>query len=58
MVNKNNEIRVKAEELVKQYGEKAIEVAQRKVDAFPKDEYNREKDLALMLLTEVEKLVG
>jgi len=57
MVNSNNEIKVKAEELVKQYGDKAIEFAQRKVDAFAKDEHNREKDSALMLLTEVEKLL-
>jgi len=57
MVNSNSDIKLKAEELVEQYGEKAIEVAKRKVDAFPKDEHHREKDSALMLLTEVEKLL-
>lgn len=55
MNNNNPTLQIRAQELVKQYGKDAVKAAQRKVDAFPKD--CREKDIALMLLTEVEKLV-
>lgn len=52
----NQELQVRAKELVEKYGKGAVEVAKRKVDAFAKDEHSREKDFTLMLLTEVEKL--
>ena len=54
MTNSNNELQIKARELVEKHGRAAIGVVQRKVNAFLKD--CREKDSALMLLTEVEKL--
>ena len=50
----NNELQERAKELVENHGKGAVEVAQRKANAFQKD--CREKDFALMLLTEVEKL--
>ncbi len=53
-MNYNQTLQARAQELVKLYGKGAIAFAQRKVSAFPKD--CREKDIALMLLTEVEKL--
>lgn len=56
-VNINNEeLKAKAEELVAKHGKSAVEVAKRKADFFKSD--CREKDSALMLLTEVEKLIG
>lgn len=57
LMNSNNQNpQIKAQELVKKHGRKAIEIAQRKVNNFPKDTHSREKDFALMLLTEVENL--
>jgi hypothetical protein len=57
MTNSNDHnLQIKAKELVKKHGKKAIEIAQRKINNFPKDTHSREKDFALMLLTEVEKL--
>jgi hypothetical protein len=53
----NSDLRNKATELVEKYGSKAIEIAERKVNAFPKDVNSREKDSALMLLSEVENLI-
>lgn len=53
-VNNNEELKAKAEELVKKHGKSAVEVAKRKAEFFKSD--CREKDFALMLLTEVEKL--
>lgn len=53
-VNNNEELKAKAEELVSKHGKSAVEIATRKANAFQKD--CREKDFALMLLTEVEKL--
>lgn len=53
----NNELKTKAQEMIKEHGNAAIKIAQRKVDNFAKDEHCREKDSALMLLTEVEKLL-
>lgn len=50
----NEELKTKAEELVSKHGKSAVEVAKRKADFFKSD--CREKDFALMLLTEVEKL--
>ncbi len=50
----NNKLQERAKELVEKHGKGAVEVAQRKASAFQKD--CREKDFALMLLTEVEKL--
>ena len=50
----NNELQERAKELVEKHGKGAVEVAGRKANAFQKD--CREKDFALMLLTEVEKL--
>ncbi|MBU6141372.1 MAG: hypothetical protein KGP29_07480 [Proteobacteria bacterium] len=52
--NSNNELQERAKELVEKHGKSAVEVAQRKANSFQKD--CREKDFALMLLTEVEKL--
>jgi hypothetical protein len=52
--NSNNELQNRAKELVENHGKSAVEVARRKANAFRKD--CREKDFALMLLTEVEKL--
>jgi hypothetical protein len=50
----NEELENRAKELVEKHGKCAIEIAKRKANAFQKD--CREKDSALMLLTEVEKL--
>ena len=52
--NSNNELQDRAKELVENHGKLAVEIARRKANAFQKD--CREKDFALMLLTEVEKL--
>jgi hypothetical protein len=52
--NSNNELQERAKELVEKHGKSAVEVAERKAKAFKND--CREKDFALMLLTEVEKL--
>ena len=52
----NSELQTKAKELVEKHGNKAVEIAERKVSAFKSD--CREKDFALMLLTAVEKIVG
>ena len=52
--NSNSELQNRAKELVENHGKSAVEVAQRRASAFQKD--CREKDFALMLLTEVEKL--
>lgn len=52
--NSNSELQNRAKELVENHGKSAVEVAQRRAGAFQKD--CREKDFALMLLTEVEKL--
>jgi hypothetical protein len=58
MTNSNDHnLQIKAQELVKKHGKKAIEIAQRKINNFPKDTHSREKDFALMLLTEVENLL-
>jgi hypothetical protein len=58
MTNSNDHnLQIKAKELVKKHGKKAIEIAQRKINNFPKDTHSREKDFALMLLTEVENLL-
>ncbi len=56
MNSSNQNLQTKAQELVKKHGKKAIEIAQRKVNNFPKDTHLREKDFALMFLTEVENL--
>jgi len=50
----NEELENRAKELVEKHGKGAVEIAKRKANAFQKD--CREKDSALMLLTEVEKL--
>lgn len=50
----NSELKTKAKELLEKHGKGAIEVATRKANSFKKD--CREKDFALMLLTEVEKM--
>ncbi len=50
----NEELKNRAKELLEKHGKGAIEIAKRKANAFQKD--CREKDSALMLLTEVEKL--
>lgn len=50
----NNKLQERAKELVEKHGKSAVEVAKRKANSFQKD--CREKDFALMLLTEVEKL--
>ena len=55
-MEKSNLIKKRAQELIEQHGDKAIQVANSKIDNFPKDSYSREKDFALMVLTEVEKL--
>jgi hypothetical protein len=53
--NRNNEeLKNRAKELVEKHGKAAVEIAERKVNVFKAD--CREKDFALMLLTEVEKL--
>jgi hypothetical protein len=54
----SSELKIRAKELVEKHGKAAVVIAQRKVNAFPKDVHSREKDFALMLLTEVEKLLG
>jgi hypothetical protein len=56
MTNSNHELQIKAQELVKKHGKRAVEIAQRKINNFPKDTHSREKDFALMLLTELENL--
>jgi hypothetical protein len=50
----NEELKNRAKELVEKHGKTAVDIAKRKADAFQKD--CREKDNALMLLTEVEKM--
>ncbi len=50
----NEELKNRAKELVEKHGKTAVEIAKRKADAFKND--CREKDSALMLLSEVEKL--
>ncbi len=56
MNHRNQDLETKAQDLVKQYGKKAIDVVQRKLNAFPKDTHSRERDLILMLLSKVEIL--
>lgn len=50
----NEELKNRAKELIEKHGKTAVEIAKRKADAFKND--CREKDSALMLLSEVEKL--
>jgi len=50
----NEELKSRAKELVEKHGKAAVEIAKRKANSFKND--CREKDFALMLLTEVEKL--
>jgi len=50
----NEELKNRAKELVEKHGKAAVDIAKRKADYFKTD--CREKDSALMLLTEVEKL--
>jgi hypothetical protein len=50
----NEELKSRAKELVEKHGKSATEIAKRKADTFKNE--CREKDFALMLLTEVEKL--
>ncbi|MBU6140436.1 MAG: hypothetical protein KGP29_02625 [Proteobacteria bacterium] len=50
----SEEIKNRAKELVEKHGKAAVEIAKRKADAFKSE--CREKDFALMLLTEVEKM--
>lgn len=52
----NQNLQIRAQELVQKHGKAAVEIAERKVNSFPKDEHCREKDFALMMLSEVEKL--
>jgi hypothetical protein len=52
--NSDNELQERAKDLVEKHGKGAVGIARRKASAFQKD--CREKDFALMLLTEVEKL--
>ena len=52
----NEELKNRAKELVEKHGKGAVEIAKRKANAFQKD--CREKDFALMLLTEVENLLN
>ena len=55
--NQNNEeLKNRAKELVEKHGKAAVDIAKRKSDAFKND--CREKDYALMFLTEVEKLTS
>ena len=50
----NEELKNRAKELVEKHGKGSVDIAKRKADAFKNE--CREKDFALMLLTEVEKL--
>lgn len=50
----NEELKNRAKELIEKHGKTAVEIAKRKADAFKND--CREKDSALMFLSEVEKL--
>lgn len=50
----NEELKNRAKELVEKHGKAAVDIAKRKAEAFKNE--CREKDFALMLLTEVEKL--
>ncbi len=52
---KNQQLKNQALELVTKHGKNAVEIINRRVAAFKTD--CREKDLALMLLTEIEKLL-
>ncbi len=52
----NEELKNRAKELIEKHGKTAVEIAKRKADAFKND--CREKDSALILLTEVEKLLN
>lgn len=50
----NEELKNRAKEMVEKHGKTAVDIAKRKAGAFKNE--CREKDSALMLLTEVEKL--
>jgi hypothetical protein len=50
----NEDLKNRAKELVEKHGKASVDIAKRKADAFKNE--CREKDFALMLLTEVEKL--
>ncbi len=50
----NDELKTRAKELVEKHGKNALEIAKRKANAFKNE--CREKDFALMILTEVERL--
>lgn len=52
---KNQQLKNQALELVTKHGRNSVEIINRRITAFKTD--CRQKDLALMLLTEVEKLV-
>ena len=52
----NEELKNRAKELVEKHGKAAVDIAKRKADAFSKNEHCREKDNALMFLSEVENL--
>ena len=52
----NEELKNRAKELLEKHGKAAVDIAKRKADAFKND--CREKDCALMFLTEVEKLTS
>lgn len=54
----NNDLKTRAKEIIEKHGKNAVEVAKRKVAVFSKVEDSREKDIALMLLTEVENLIN
>ena len=53
----NSDLIAVAKWLVDKNGKEALKIVQRKIDVFPKDSHCREKDAALMLLTEVEKII-
>jgi len=48
------ELKNRAKEMLEKHGKSAVDIAKRKADAFKNE--CREKDSALMLLSEVEKL--
>ena len=56
MPNNQELISRTAKELVEKYGNKAIEIAKRKVNDL-QNQHSRESDLALQILSEVEKLL-
>jgi len=54
-MHSNNSAIIRAKELIKEHGKKAVDAAKRRVDSL-NGSHSRESDFAFMVLNEVEKL--